>query len=757
MKTGTHYRAAKQVVTEKVTAQRGFRLGEALSLLFFFSGIPALIYQLVWERALFRIYGINIECVTIVVTAFMLGLGFGSLAGGLISKRPRLNLLATFAAIEIATAIYGAVSLPLFEWAGERTIHWPLTTVAVMSLVLLIIPTLLMGATLPILVGHLIRRTRRVGPSLGLLYYVNTLGAGAACLLAATVLFPFLGMQKSIYVASGLNLAVAAAAVLIQRRIVAEPSSETPPVAEPRDPKPILRRSVYVLGFLSGFVALSYEIFFFRTVSYMTGSNAAAFALTLAAFLIGLAGGARASGRQAEAGRDPVAAQHFVISALRKAVVCGLLFLPALVLLPRAGHVGWAVGLVLIYMFARQLGTFLPYLAQRGIAADDRAGQHVSYLYMANILGSASGSLLTGFFLADWLELRMMSIVLALIAVGFVIVAALALTAGKPSRDFRILASGGAVVALTALHLVLPTQWIYRIQIDQFTPIVEGVENRSGIITVDTDRDVYGNGIYDGQFNVNLIHDTNDIWRAYALGLYHPNAKKVLIIGMSSGSWSQVIANAPGVESVTIVEINPGYVELVSRQPDIASLLTNPKVEVIIDDGRRWLRRNPDRKFDAVVSNTSFYFRSNATNVLSMEFMRLVADHLEPGGTFFYHSDRTPRTLRTGCTAFPYGLRIANSMIVSQVPLQLDAERWRNQLQTWQIDGKPVVDLSRSEDRKVVDWLSTMPGDITSADIAPTERRMEDCSSILERSADRQVFTDDNMGSEWRYNLGLDR
>jgi spermidine synthase len=739
------------VTTQQVAAQQGTRLGEALSLLFFISGIPALIYQLIWERALFRIYGINIECVTIVVTAFMLGLGFGSLAGGQISKWPRLNLLIAFAVIEIATAVYGVLSLPLFEWVGARTIHWPLITVAVMSMVLLIIPTLLMGATLPILVGHLIRRTRRVGPSLGQLYYVNTLGAGAACLLGAGLLFPFLGMQASIYVAAGLNVAVALGAIFIQRWIQRDPSELLAPAVEPSAHPPMPRRIVLALGFLSGFVALSYEIFFFRTVSYMTGSNAAAFALTLAAFLIGLAGGARSGGQLSEAGRDAMAGQNVAISSLGRGVVCGLLFLPALALLPRAGHIGWGAGLVMVYLFARQFGTFLPYLAQRGIAADDRAGEGISHLYMANILGSALGSLLTGFFLADWLDLRRISVALGVIAAGFVIAAARGFGVGR-LRWMLVVAIG-----LGAVHLALPNRWIYGIQIDQFTPIVAAVENRSGIITVDGDRDVYGNGIYDGQFNIDLIHDTNDIWRAYSLGLYHPDAKKVLVIGMSSGSWSQVVANMPGVESVTIVEINPGYAELIARQPDIASLLTNPKVEIIVDDGRRWLRRNPDRRFDAVVANTSFYYRSNATNVLSMEFMQLVSEHLMPGGAFFYHSDRTPRTLRTGCTAFPYGIRVANSMIVSPAPIPLDVVRWQAVLAAWKIDGKSVIDMNGDRDKAVLAWLAGLPGDITRGDIAPAERRMEDCASILARSAEAAVFTDDNMGSEWRYNLGLDQ
>src|SRR5947209_14706900 len=89
-----------------------------LSTLFFFSGFPALIYQLTWQRALFRIFGVNIESVTIIVTAFMLGLGIGSLAGGWLSQRSRIALLPLLAAIELATAAFGIVSLPIFDYVG---------------------------------------------------------------------------------------------------------------------------------------------------------------------------------------------------------------------------------------------------------------------------------------------------------------------------------------------------------------------------------------------------------------------------------------------------------------------------------------------------------------------------------------------------------------------------------------------------------------------------------------------------------------
>ena len=153
-----------------------------LCVLFFFSGFPALIYQLVWQRALFRIFGVNIESVTIVVTAFMLGLGLGGLAGGWLSKRRALPLLLLLATIEALTGAFGLFSLAIFERVGDLVLGAPLPLTALVTLGLVLVPTLLMGATLPLLVGHLVRRSGNVGGAVGLLYHVNTLGAGAACL-----------------------------------------------------------------------------------------------------------------------------------------------------------------------------------------------------------------------------------------------------------------------------------------------------------------------------------------------------------------------------------------------------------------------------------------------------------------------------------------------------------------------------------------------------------------------------------------------
>jgi predicted membrane-bound spermidine synthase len=172
----------------------------------------------------------------------------------------------------------------------------PLTAAIALGLVL--VPTLLMGATLPVLVSHLARRSGNVGSSVGLLYYVNTLGAGAACLFCIALLFPFLGMQGAVYVAVAMNGAVALGALVayFRERRGALPGPEASRQISVAS-SPVLRfSSVLGLACASGFISLSYEIFFFRTISYATGSSATAFAATLGAFLVGLASGSREAG-----------------------------------------------------------------------------------------------------------------------------------------------------------------------------------------------------------------------------------------------------------------------------------------------------------------------------------------------------------------------------------------------------------------------------------------------------------------------------
>jgi spermidine synthase len=186
-----------------------------LSVVFLLSGFAALLYQIVWQRSLFAIYGINVEAVTVVVTAFMAGLGIGSLAGGVVSKDPRRPALLLFGGVEIAIGVFGLFSLPLFRWVGARTLQLSFGGTAVVTFLVVLLPTLLMGSTLPLLTAHLVRRSGNVGRSLGWLYCVNTLGSAFASLAAVLVLMGALGQRGVVLVAAALNMTVGAGALAL--------------------------------------------------------------------------------------------------------------------------------------------------------------------------------------------------------------------------------------------------------------------------------------------------------------------------------------------------------------------------------------------------------------------------------------------------------------------------------------------------------------------------------------------------------------
>ena len=157
------------------------------------------------------------------------------------------------------------------------------------------------------------------------------------------------------------------------------------------------------------------------------------------------------------------------------------------------------------------------------------------------------------------------------------------------------------------------------------------------------------------------------------------------MIGLATGAWAQVIAANPDVERLTIVEINPGYMRLIAKYPVVSSLLQNPKVEIIIDDGRRWLARNKTRKFDMIVQNTRIHWREHASNVLSVEYQDLIRAHLKQGGISFYNTAFSDEAQRTGALSFRHSLRFINFMSCSDSPLQTDSDRWERVLREYRI------------------------------------------------------------------------
>jgi predicted membrane-bound spermidine synthase len=176
--------------------------------LFLVSGMAALIYQVCWQRLLFQSVGVDLQSVTIIVSTFMFGLGLGALAGGELADRYPERTLALFALIELVTGAFGAGSPWLLRAVSAGTVHCSVAVISVVNFGLLLIPTTLMGATLPILVTHVVRTFHNLGVSVGVLYFSNTLGAALGAFLTGFLLLYYCGLTATIWIAAGLNVAV---------------------------------------------------------------------------------------------------------------------------------------------------------------------------------------------------------------------------------------------------------------------------------------------------------------------------------------------------------------------------------------------------------------------------------------------------------------------------------------------------------------------------------------------------------------------
>ena len=735
----------------------------ALLFFFFMSGFPALIYQIIWQRALFGIFGSNIEAVTLVVSSFMLGLGLGSLAGGRLSSHSRVRPLLVFGVFELAVGIFGIGSLGIIDFIGSVTIGVGAIGTFFVSFLTVLVPTVLMGAALPLLVVHLVRKNGQVGHSVSLLYSVNTWGAAAACFVGAALVFGSLGMQGSVYLAAAMNLFVGVAAVYLSLRSHPPERHRAPPLSTEDAPgsQTVPVRSTHIgmpaailLAAFSGFIALSYEILWTRVFFLEMEGRAFAFPIVLGLFLAGIALGASEARTRLEAFREMVAKWHLLPFAALFffANAAGFFVIPALIGFAPLTH-GFAA--LLLIVSAAAFGATLPLLSDIAIAASRTSGQRVSYLYVANIVGSTVGTIFTGLVLLDLLPLRSVASVLFLTGVAV----CCALLFFQPFRIARFtgcgLAFSGILPALFFLGPALHTNLYETLQFGKDRPADYSfkhiAETKSGVVTITHDNVVFGSGVYDGMAQIDLLNDRNSLFRATAVAAVHPAPKEVLVIGLSAGPWTQVLANISGVDRVTVIELNRGYLQLIREYPELKSVLENPKVDIVLDDGRRWLQRNPNKQFDLIVANTTFYWRAGASNLLSVEFLELVRSHLKPNGVYYYNTTRSPSVQKTGASVFAYAARFAHMLFVSDAPILFDQDRWQRALEDLTVDGRLLLDFGRPEQRdramEIVSYAERV-GPLNEEN--EMEFAVEFRTSILDRTKDEPLITDDNMGAEWR-------
>lgn len=496
-----------------------------------------------------------------------------------------------------------------------------------------------------------------------------------------------------------------------------------------------------VVAFLSGFISLSGEVLWYRAYSFVSEGWPPAFGLMLGCYLAGIAAGAagarRVCGREGSSGDArflaPLGAFVLAANALSFLVVP---------LLARISTVApWWASLPVLALAAGALGAILPLASHFGVAPDDRAGSGVSRIFAANIAGSTLGTLLTGYVLMDVWTLRGISVFLAVL--GCLLAAAVFSRAAlPPGKRFAALGAcaAAAVLAFALQGPLFDRIWermLFHRTFGDWAHFAVVKENRNDVICVTNDGLVFGGGVYDGVVSTSPSPDPNGIWRAYALAGFHEAPRDVLVVGLSGGAWTQVLAHMPGVERVVVVEINPGYLDVIARYPHVASLLRNPKVEIAIDDGRRWLRRHPDRRFDLVVQNTPQHWRAHATHLLAREHFELVRSRLRPGGRFYFNTTDSPEAQATALAVFPHAVMLWNFLLAGDTPVVPDAARMRASLRAFAIDGAPVWDFSGpGEEGAFEEALGKCLGAVPREEI-------EKNTSVA------PVITDDNMASEW--------
>lgn len=721
-----------------------------LGLLFFVSGMPALIYQIVWQRALFAIYGINSQSVAVVVTAFMLGLGIGSLVGGQLSARFPKHGILFFAIAELGVAVFGLCSLRIFHWASVYTAGANLGSVIIFSLCLLLVPTVLMGATFPLLVEYLVLRTNRVGASVSFLYFVNTSGSAVASYLCAILLLRNFGQSGSVSIAACMNALVGGTAYLFARG--AEHSSGHESHSSPRigtEPAPMSLSFAMALAGLSGFIALGFEITWYRVFALASADRAPAFAMMLATCLGGIAMGSFLTEKWSESrGYSSVTLLLGGLLLLAGAISA---YLPPLVATFLARKISYLASAPMFFLASAFVGSVLPVVCQLAIAPGQEAGRRVSLVYVSNILGSVLGSLGIGFVLTQSLGLRAISMGLGLLA-ALLGVAVLVLRDGKLRKPpvwatSLIFASAIAILASSGSYSLLFERLTFGGRPEASTPFAQIVENRNGIIAITPDREVFGGGVYDGAYNVNPMDDVNQIVRAFALSAFSPAPKRILVIGIASASWAQVLANHPEVESLDAIDINPGYLRLIPKYSPVESFLRNPKVHIYVDDARRWMLAHPEVRYDVIVANTTFNWRDHSSVLLSVEFLQLMRAHLNPGGIYYFNTTSANEPIATALRVFPYGLRVLNLLAVSDSPIQIDKARWIDILRRYRIDGKIVFDPIDPAAQKVLRVYMALADTVNAP---PRMIGMESTDSLRARTARSLIITDDNMGLEWR-------
>jgi spermidine synthase len=679
---------------------------------FLVSGASALVYQVAWQRILALHSGVGIYSISMIVGAFMAGLGLGSLAGAWLSARtaPR-KALAAFAAIELLIALLGAASSGLYYdllYLKAAHLYAAPWRAGLLHFATLLLPTGLMGMSLPFLVRAMVHDTETAARTIGRLYGINVVGASLGALLGPWVLMRCFGIRGATLAAAGGNLIAGLLALALVRSVSSEDAEPAVPGDSGAERTGGVERPFALwlwLYALSGFVALSLEILWFRLVEVAVKSTAFTFGTVLAIYLMGLAVGSLIGAARAERFVHPLRAfltLQCLIAAYAAGAVVVLVSLPETAPVLRWLTVFWSTSatvvlgsdwsppaLLRLYV-AFPIALFGPPTVlmglsftalQRAVQDDPRtSGRKVGLLQAGNIAGCVAGSLVVGL-----VALRLLGTsgtLRALVACGLGF-ALLGLRMPGSRIRFAVLAA-----SLGALAIAIPSQerlW-RRLHGKDRGPAFVG-EDATGVVAL-TDRD--------GRWALAINGKTHS-WLPFGgihtfLGalpvLVHPEPRRVAVIGLGSGDTAWAAGCRRQTRSVEVFEIC-GPVAPALRQAGLAdprlrelrALFGDGRYTLTVADGRNAIETR-EALYDVIEADALWPESAFSGNLYSLEFFERCSRRLAPRGVMCTWAP-TPRVVATFRQAFPNLVSFADILLGSRDPIDVDLAGWlRNSRET---------------------------------------------------------------------------
>ncbi len=712
----------------------------AIHVMFFASGAASLIYQVLWFKQLQFVLGSSTFAVSMTVASFFFGLALGSWLGGTLADRIR-RPLHVYALIELGLSVATLlVSLFLGQW-----VHWAhlvspsvvdatgqaaVLTVGFSGLTL-VVPTTLMGATLPLLAKHIVREQSSLASRIGVLYGVNTLGAAVGCAVVGLVLIGALGIMGSAVTGSALYLINAALATVVARRLAprwGQPPSlgSLPPVQTGAAATTAGSASVLVLVFAaSGFAAIAYEVIWFRVLANFHVHTVFAFSAMLSTYLLGLVLGAFLCARVLAPRKDRLL-EHFARLQLLIAV-SGLL---TVALLGRSRNISAAIGaltqqlgidaalpwlagstqtvllcMTIFLIPTTLIGIGFPLASELTIQHLPALGTRLGRLYALNVLGGTLGSLTAGFVLVPFLGTQAsVMLIVGLNLLLFTVIVAVQPSLRRDGRFRRLAVEGAAFVGLGLW--ILGPRYLAEAQ-TSFTDgqVLAFQETRDATFVVmgyhaeeagDFQQLVvngwsYANNSPPGRRYMAML--------GHLPALLHANPQSALVGCIGTGTTVGALTLHPELRRIDAVDLSRAVFDFaplfepINRRFDL-----QPHVNRVVADVRHYLLRG-DEPFDVITFEPPPPQDAGVVNLYTQEFYGLAKRRLAPGGVVAQwmpldiSRQAVPRMMiRTMLAEFPHvSLWIPNRMegvaIGSMSPLRLDLEALRHRMQSPQLQS----------------------------------------------------------------------